>query len=119
LEQRLVEHPFGHEPLEALPLDVPLADAAGVINLRGLMVFPPPMVPGLGAADLAAAVRDREALGQVTVGFAQEALDLVYGPALAPESLLDISYPYLRPLQRLDQILGSRPDRHTSRLSCQ
>src|SRR5262249_29435481 len=91
LEHALVEQELGDEELEALDLGLELAGAAGVVDLGGVVALPPAVVGVLGDAVLAADVADRQAASQVTVGLAQEVYDLLGGPSLAHESLLDLS----------------------------
>ena len=93
LEHLLVEQQLRDQELEALDLSFQLADAARVIDLGGVVPLPPAVVGVVGDAVLAAEVGDREALGQVAVGFPKEAYDLVCSPSFAHESLLDLSYP--------------------------
>jgi hypothetical protein len=93
LEHLLVEEQFGDQELEAFDLGFEFADAACLINLSGVVPLPPAVVGVGGDTVLAADVGDREALGQVAVGFPKETYDLVCGPSLAHESLLDLSYP--------------------------
>jgi hypothetical protein len=65
-----------------------LADAPGVINFGRRAVSSPAVVGVLLDVEFLADVGDREALGQVAVGVAQEALDLIGSPSLAHKSLL-------------------------------
>jgi hypothetical protein len=109
LEHGFVEEEFGDQQLEALDLGLDFADATGVIDLGGIVALSPAVVGVLADAELAAHVGDREAFGQVAVGFPKQADNLVCGPSLAHESLLDLSYPQLGLSQRVDQILGGRP----------
>jgi hypothetical protein len=93
LEHFFVEEELGDQQLEALDLVFQFADATGVIDDRGVVALPPAVIGVLANAEFAAHVGDRQALGQVAVGFAQQAHDLVGGPSLAHESLLDLFYP--------------------------
>jgi hypothetical protein len=88
-----VEEQLGDQQLEALDLVFQFTDAAGVLDDSGVVALPPAVIGVLADAEFAAPVGDRQALGQVAVGFAQQAHDLVGGPSLAPESLLDLFYP--------------------------
>ena len=77
----------------AATLDVSSAEATSLINLGGVMLLSPAIVGILSDAELPADIGDRQALGQVAVGFPKHSYDLVCAPSLAHESLLDLSYP--------------------------
>jgi hypothetical protein len=109
LEHPLIEEQFGDEDLETLDRGLECVDAPGVIDLGGVVALPPAVIGALPDAELAAHVGNRKALGEVAVSFPKQAHDLVGGPSLAHESLLDLFYPELGLSQRVDQILGSRP----------
>jgi hypothetical protein len=90
LEHLLVEHQLGDEAFSALDLALQFADTAGVIGLGGVMLLPPAVVGILGDAELAADIGDGQALGQVAVGVAKQANDLVGSPSLTHEFLLGV-----------------------------
>src|SRR6202022_763577 len=81
------------EDLETLDLGFEFTDAACVIDLDGIVLLAPAVVGVLGNAEFAADVGDREPLGQVAVRLPKQPSDLLCGPSLAHESLLDLFYP--------------------------
>jgi hypothetical protein len=93
LEHLLVEHQLGHQPLEPIDLGLQLAAPAVVVDLGRVMSLPPPVIGGLGHADLPTDVGDGQALGQVAIDFAKHLGHLVGGPSFPhDESLRDSVY---------------------------
>src|SRR6202011_2758380 len=93
LEHLLVEEELCDQDLEALDLGFEFTDAACIIDLDGVVLLAPAVVGVLGNAEFATDVGDREPLGQVAVGLPKQPSDLLCGPSLAHESLLDLFYP--------------------------
>src|SRR5262249_11471984 len=107
LEHLLVEHQLGDQPLEPLDLALQLAAAAVGGDLDGVVALAPAIVGRLGDAELATDVGDRQSLGQVPVGLAEQARHLVGSPSFRHGPLLGSVYRRLS--FQVDQFLGSRP----------
>jgi hypothetical protein len=67
---RFVQEQLGHQPLEAIDLELQLPASAIVIDLARIMPLSPTIVRRLGYALLATKVRDGQSFGQIAVGFA-------------------------------------------------